>query len=74
MSDNRQSRRNFIKDIGRILFLGAFVTGASALVTKPSKKNQECIADGICSKCGSISDCVLPQALSARQEMSRKRQ
>lgn len=74
MNDNRRSRRDFIKDIGRILFLGAFVTGAGALVTKPSKKNQECIADGICNKCRSISDCVLPQALSARQRMSRKQQ
>ena len=72
--NNRRSRRDFIKDIGRMLFLGAVVTGAGALITKPAKKIENCISDGICNKCGSISDCVLPQALSTKQGMSRKQQ
>lgn len=73
MSDNRRSRRDFIKDIGRILFLGAFVTGASVLVSKPSVKGEKCVSDGICGRCSTLSDCALPQALSARQGIARNR-
>ncbi len=65
-------RREFIKGAGRLIALGALVFGGVSLVRKPGRHIESCISDGICSQCGMISECGLPQALSARREMSRK--
>jgi hypothetical protein len=43
--------------------------GTGALVARPKKHGETCIADGICSRCSILNECGLPQALSAKQSL-----
>lgn len=65
-------RREFIKGAGRLIALGTLIFGGAALVKKPGARNEKCVSDGVCSQCRIVAECGLPQALSAKQGMSRK--
>jgi len=57
-------------DIGRKLATGLLLFGAGSLILrKPHARIEECISDGICTRCSSLSECGLPQALSAKHEL-----
>jgi hypothetical protein len=71
MSGFDSGRRDFLKSIGRLAALGTLLSGTSALVLKHGERTEECTADGVCSRCADLSDCGLPQALSAKRESHR---
>lgn len=66
------SRSEFLKDIGRVIVVGAFTAGVAALVNRPSRPHDTCVSNGICSRCSGLHACALPQAMSARQGLSSK--
>lgn len=66
----RLSRVEFLKSVGRFLAVGTLIAGAAKLVNRPARRNDRCVSDGICSRCGAITDCGLPQALSAKQAIA----
>jgi hypothetical protein len=67
--DYRKNRREFLCDVGRVLTLGLLAGGAAALITKAGTRRIEtCVNNGVCRGCGELSDCGLPQALSAKRD------
>lgn len=67
-SDEKQSRREFIRSFGRYLILGGLVSTAGVLITKRLKASAEekCTEPRICQSCDTFKNCELPQALSAK--------
>lgn len=65
-----QSRREFLRRCARrisLIVLG--LVGSTLLVRKQIKRSsQECINEGICDGCRVFSECILPQALSAKRK------
>jgi len=69
--DRKMTRREFLCEIGRyglVLLLGG---GIGLLLDRDGEK---CINQGICRGCGRSATCHLPQAMSAKEAMSRKQQ
>lgn len=60
-------RREFIKTLGRWTVLGALVIGGFERISLRKKNNDICVADGICSRCGSLQSCDHPSALSLKK-------
>lgn len=73
-SDLRIDRREFLRGLGRALALGTLLVGGAGLASKPRKHSESCAGDGVCGRCGSLDDCGLPQALSARRGMAGEKQ
>ncbi|OPZ83789.1 MAG: hypothetical protein BWY76_02123 [bacterium ADurb.Bin429] len=70
MNDQPQSRRAFLRSLARLAAAGALALGAGALMAR--KPGEMCVSDGICSRCGTLSECRLPQALSAKDARQRR--
>jgi hypothetical protein len=69
MTSEPNSRRTFLRSLARVAAAGALALGAGALMAK--KPGESCVSDGICTSCQTLHGCKLPQALSARQALSR---
>lgn len=65
MADFDQSRRGFLRSVGRITLLAALTGGTALLVGRRNKET--CVNSGICRGCAEFSGCGLPQALSAKR-------
>jgi hypothetical protein len=62
------SRRDFLKNAGRILALGGVGAIAAIMLTGARKpRAQTCVSQGVCRGCAVFNGCGLPAALSARQ-------
>ena len=65
-----ESRREFFRAAARYSLL-ALVAFAASLVVRPrTSAGQSCVNRGICSGCGLLPDCGLPQALSAKRPVT----
>jgi hypothetical protein len=65
----KTSRRDFLKNMGRASLLGAIGGSVGLLLFKRRfslNPAHVCINQGICRGCSEFDDCILPQALSAR--------
>jgi len=67
-----QSRRELFTAILRYAALGAIgsLGGASLVKRRRLIKQGKCINRGICRGCEVFDDCLLPQALSAKQVLA----
>jgi len=65
MTEFDESRRGFLKNIGRMTLLAVLAGGTALLVGRRGKET--CVNSGICRGCSAFSDCGLPQALSAKR-------
>ena len=62
------NRREFFKSCARYGVLGGLALLAWPLLRRGRASVREnCISDGICTRCGALRECGLPQALSAKQ-------
>jgi hypothetical protein len=71
--NSKQSRRDFIKSLGRAALLGAIVGSVGLLFFKrrfSMNTAHTCINQGICRGCGKFENCILPQALSAKNAVA----
>ncbi len=63
------SRRDFIKNLGRACLLGVIAGSVGLLFFKrrfSMNTAHTCINQGICRGCSKFEDCILPQAISAK--------
>lgn len=65
MGDFDQSRRRFLRSIGRAAVLAVLAGGTAVLVAR--RGSETCVNSGICRGCTAFGDCGLPQALSAKR-------
>ena len=67
------SRRHLLAGIARYAALGTLGAIGGAVFAKRRRLVQDgiCINSGICSGCGIFEQCGLPQALSAKQLLTR---
>ena len=67
------SRREFMRDGFRYAVLTGLAAVSAILYQRSGGKlsGQTCINQGICRGCASFTDCGLPQALSAKEVLSR---
>ena len=67
------SRRHLLAGIARYAALGTLGAIGGGVFAKRRKLMQEgvCINSGICKGCGIFEQCGLPQALSAKQLLTR---
>lgn len=70
MSDNPNTRRDFLTHLARIAAAGGLAFAGGWLMTK--RTGETCVSDGICRDCGTLRTCKLPQALSLRQAKGRR--
>jgi hypothetical protein len=63
---NAESRREFLRGGVRYTLLAGIGAVAAAVAGKPGGHlpGKTCVNEGICCRCGIVSDCGLPQALS----------
>lgn len=68
-----QSRRQFFTSAFRYVVLAVLLAAGSAIIAKKRRLVQEgkCINRGICSDCEAFQRCSLPQALSAKEVLTR---
>ncbi len=69
------SRREFVRSSFRYALLAGLAAVSVVLVRKrgATLTNQDCISNGICRACSSVSKCGLPQALSFKQAIQTRR-
>lgn len=74
-SDEVQSRRRFLKDVGRAVVATGVVAATVALTLRESEneeKRKDPLADCVnrydCHRCGQLRQCQLPQGESARSQ------
>ena len=70
MKEPGLDRRTFLRNAGRkLILLGLGLLGGSLLAGNriAFKTRQECINRFICRSCSIYRDCILPQALSAKE-------
>jgi len=66
-----ESRREFFRAAARY-GLAAVVSAVVALAVRSRRSAaQHCLNQGICSSCGRLAACGLPQALSAKRARTR---
>ncbi len=70
-----QNRREFLRTCARNLTLtGLSLFGGAMLLRKHDDRSKHvCINEFICSGCGVFSDCILPQAMSAKVKNTPQR-
>jgi hypothetical protein len=71
------SRRDFVKSLGRAALLGVIAGSIGFLFFKRRfslNTAHTCINQGICRGCSEFDDCVLPQALSAKNAVASGRE
>lgn len=69
----KQDRREFLLTIGRYAAMAAVGTASAFLLIRKARDNeaQACSRKGVCDGCNSFNCCSLPQALSAKQGLSK---
>jgi hypothetical protein len=67
------SKRDFIVSVLRLSTLAGLVGGTASLIAKDTLADETCKADGRCARCGELSGCGLPQAMSARTALRTHR-
>ena len=73
----KMSRRDFMKNLGRVSLFGAIGGSVGLLLFKrrfSMNPAHVCINQGICRGCSEFDDCVLPQALSAKNAVASGRE
>lgn len=72
--NQRLDRREFLRtSLRRLMLAGLGMLGGSLLLRKASPDaSHVCINDGICRGCRAFSDCILPPAASAKQQINAK--
>ena len=74
ISEQKQSRREFLRGSVRYLTLGGLVfMGGLFARRKVLSTEEECINLSICRGCSVFKNCGLPLALSAKQELTTKK-
>jgi len=66
----KRDRRGFLRNLARGAVLAGLGAGGWFLLRGrrgDRAARHRCTGDGICRSCGSVSDCLLPQALSFRR-------
>ena len=73
--EEKQDRREFFRTCARYTALAALGATSGVLLTRKFRDRQshKCVNQGICDGCGEFSACGLPQALTAKQEMTGNR-
>jgi hypothetical protein len=61
-------RRSFFTVAGRYVLFGSLVTVSAVSLNKRADNNSTCLADKLCSRCGVLSGCSLPEAIKEKQE------
>jgi hypothetical protein len=61
------SRRSLLRAVCRGAILGTLALVGVALAKRSVRAGETCTGNRYCRGCGRLGDCVLPQALSARQ-------
>ena len=72
-SEKKETRRDFLRTLGRRTALGVIGTVSGLLIARKSEKksaSHTCVNNGICKTCRTFSSCILPQAQSARQAIN----
>ena len=71
--DQAANRRDFLRGGARYALLaGVAAVGAVVAVRRgPALPGQTCVSQGLCRGCNVFQDCELPQALSAKQALSK---
>ncbi|MBA4387931.1 MAG: hypothetical protein C0404_08110 [Verrucomicrobia bacterium] len=72
-----ETRRDFFRSVGRWSLVGLVGAVSGWLVHRnmTARRNPEvCDGGGICSRCGELSGCGLPQALSAKRASTGMRE
>ncbi len=67
--DRKMTRREFLCEIGRYGLAVLLGGGIGVLLDRDREK---CINQGICRGCATFDTCHLPQAMSAKEAISRK--
>lgn len=62
-----ESRREFFRAAARYSLLGLVAVAASLAMRPRTPVGQRCVNRGICSGCGRLAGCGLPEALSAKR-------
>ncbi len=68
------SRREFLKNMGRIMLLSGLTAGVAGLATRKgasSPKDDTCRRDGVCRNCPLLKGCGHPTALSFKEAKGR---
>lgn len=70
LPQQREGRREFLRDAARYSVLGllALIAALSAKVVGATRRR--CINRSICSRCAVFADCELPAALSRKQSQN----
>ena len=71
LSDQKQSRREFFRSIGRYLILGGLLGTTGTLVARRKSASATGLPDNIevCRKCTFLRKCNQPEAVLVRKEM-----
>jgi hypothetical protein len=71
--EQNQNRREFLRSCARNFSLIAMGLGGGTLLARKQIKRSrhECINEGLCDGCGAFSGCILPQAMSAKENQMR---
>lgn len=68
ISEEKQSRREFIQSFVRYLILGGLFSMAGFLFARREKSSKkDCVSPDICRNCSLLKKCDLPAALSAKK-------
>jgi hypothetical protein len=61
-------RRSFFTAAGRYVLFGSLVAVSAVSLNKRGDNNGTCITDKLCSRCGILSNCSLPEAIKEKQD------
>jgi len=72
-SDRPVGRREFFRGILRGIGFAALAAGGFLLAARRRSASglHDCVNRGICRNCSLVDDCILPQAMSARQALKK---
>ncbi|MCK5174064.1 MAG: hypothetical protein KAR47_11785 [Planctomycetes bacterium] len=72
---NMQNRRSLLLGLLRYATLGLVGAAGGGVIAKRRRLVREgkCVGRGICSACGVFDGCGLPQALSAKQVLGKRK-
>jgi hypothetical protein len=60
-------RRSFFTAAGRYVLFGSLVAVSAVSLNKKGDNNGTCLTDKLCSRCGILSSCSLPEAIKEKQ-------
>ena len=67
-SNDKPSRREFLRGVGRAAGGAALAALAAGLVfgRRVAARRDECVGNGLCRGCAALADCRLPEGKAAR--------